>query len=324
METVFERDQAAAYTSSRISWRAIMAGATVSIGVWILLHVMGLAAGLTSIDPHSPGSLRAAGIGTGIWSAIASLLALFAGGVLAGRIAGPVDRLGGALHGAVLWGLTTIAGLFLVVWAAGMVVQGAARVGSSVVSAAGGMASLADSSDPMEALGLKSMDLLAPLNQKLQEQGKPALTPDQVQSAVKEAVKGSVRQGRFDREILMSALQRNTALTRADVQDLATQVEQSVDKVGSRLDAAQTGALQAAESTGKGLWWVFGALLLGLFAALGGAALGVSPTQRRPVEDVRKMEFTTPLGSGFPVQSHIRPNGVDSVAIAGPDSAPRF
>lgn len=295
MHTVFEQDQAAAYTSSRISWRAITAGAIVSVGLWILLHVMGLAAGLTSIDPNSPGSLRAAGIGTGIWSTVASLLALFAGGVLAGRIAGPVDRLGGALHGAVLWGLTTIAGLFLVIWAAGVVVQGAARVGSSVVSAAGNMAGLADSSDPMEALGLKSSDLLAPLNQKLQEQGKPAITPDQVQSAVKEAVKSGVRQGRFDREILMSALQRNTPLTHADLNDLATQVEQRVEKMGSRIDAAQTGALQAAESTGKGLWWVFGALLLSLFAALGGAALGVSPIQRRPVEDVHQMELATPL-----------------------------
>ena len=295
MHTVFEQDQAAAYTSSRISWRAITAGAIVSVGLWILLHVMGLAAGLTSIDPNSPGSLRAAGIGTGIWSTVASLLALFAGGVLAGRIAGPVDRLGGALHGAVFWGLTTIAGLFLVIWAAGVVVQGAARVGSSVVSAAGNMAGLADSSDPMEALGLKSSDLLAPLNQKLQEQGKPAITPDQVQSAVKEAVKSGVRQGRFDREILMSALQRNTPLTHADLNDLATQVEQRVEKMGSRIDAAQTGALQAAESTGKGLWWVFGALLLSLFAALGGAALGVSPTQRRPVEDVHQMELATPL-----------------------------
>lgn len=295
MDTVFERDQAAAYASSRVSWPAIFAGAILSVGLWILLHVLGLAAGLTSIDPTSPSSLRAAGIGTGVWSALATLIALFAGGVLAGRIAGPVDRVGGALHGAVLWGLTTIAGMFLVVSVAGALLQGAARLGGSVVSAAGGLASVADSNDPMEVLGLKSKDLLAPLNQKLQEQGKPTISAEQVQAAVKDAARSAVREGRFDREILMSALQRNTSLTRADVEDLAVQVDQGMGRFSAKLDAAQAGALQAAESTGKGLWWVFFALLLGFFAALGGAALGVSPMQRQVIKDVGELRHTSPL-----------------------------
>lgn len=305
MENVLERDEGAAYTSSRISWPAIFAGAILSVGLWILFHVVGLAAGLTAIDPDSPASLRAAGIGTGIWSVIATLIALCAGGVLTGRLAGPVDRVGGSLHGAVLWGLTTIGGVVLIVSAAGMLLQGATRVGGAVVSAAGGLGSLAESADPMATLGLNTKDLLAPLNQKLHEQGKPDVTPEQIQSSVQAAVKTAVQQGRFDRGVLMSALERNTALTRADVEDLSTQVEQRMSKISEGVDRAQTGALQAAESTGKGLWWVFGALLLGLFAAVGGAALGVSPMQRRVVESVHVREqhhLAAPLGP--PAHAH--------------------
>jgi hypothetical protein len=50
------------------------------------------------------------------------------------------------------------------------------------------------------------------------------------------------------------------------------------------VQAAQTGALRAAEASGKAFWGVFGALLLGLIAAVIGGALGVphlvSPRRR--------------------------------------------
>jgi hypothetical protein len=94
----------------RISWGAIFGGTLVALGVWLLLHTLGLAAGLTAIDPNNPRSLRGVGIGTGIWSIVAPLIALFVGGYVAARSAGVLERGLGALHGAVLWGLTTVAG----------------------------------------------------------------------------------------------------------------------------------------------------------------------------------------------------------------------
>lgn len=298
MDTVFDKEEAATGSSSPISWAAIFAGAILSVGLWILFHVIGLAAGLTSIDPHSPGSLRAAGIGTGIWSVIASIIALFIGGVAAGRIAGRIDRMGEALHGAVLWSLTTIAALALIVSTAGMLLQGAARVGGAVAGAAGGLSSWAESSDPIGALGLDAKDLLAPMNRQLHEQGKPAITPEQLQSAVQTAAKTAVRQGRFDRGLLKSALASNTALSNAEVEDLATQIEQRVRSFSER---AETTALQAAESTGKGLWWVFGTLLLGLIAAVGGAMLGDSLPQGRVIK--RELRREMPLGQPSHVHS---------------------
>lgn len=303
MDTVFQRDEAAGHISHRIRWGAIVAGAILAVGLWILFHVLGLAAGLTAIDPSSPGSLRAAGIGTGVWSVIASLLALFGGGVVAGRLAGPIDRLGGALHGAVLWALTTIAGVVLIVSVAGMLLNSAAHVGGAAVSAAGSLGNLAEGADPMRALGLDAKDLLAPVNQQLQAQGKPAVTPEQLQSAVQAAAKTALQQGRFDRGVLISALEHNTALTRADVEGLVTQVEQRMGAIGQHVERAETGALQAAESTGKGLWWVFGALLLGLITAVGGASLGAWPTKRRAVEHVREVHHEMPLGTPAPVHS---------------------
>ena len=50
---------------------------------------VGLAVGLSSLNPANPGSARGAGIFTGVWGLIAPLIALFAGGWVAG--AGPTS-----------------------------------------------------------------------------------------------------------------------------------------------------------------------------------------------------------------------------------------
>ena len=94
-----------------LRWGAVIAGGAVAIGLWILLQVLGTGVGLATVDPDDTGTLRGAGIGTGIWSVIAPLIALFSGGYLAARLSGTVQRGIGAVHGLVLWSLTIVLGL---------------------------------------------------------------------------------------------------------------------------------------------------------------------------------------------------------------------
>src|SRR5438477_10327762 len=77
-ETIVERRQ------PQMRWSAVFAGAVVSVGLWVLLQMLGTGIGLAVIDTNDPHSLRGIGIGTGIWSVIAPLLALFFGGMVAG------------------------------------------------------------------------------------------------------------------------------------------------------------------------------------------------------------------------------------------------
>src|SRR6185436_6166856 len=119
-----------------ISWGAVFAGLFVALGTAILLHSLGLAAGLTAINPDSPRSLRGVGIGTGIWTVIVPLIALFVGGLVTARMSGPIDRGIAAMHGAVLWGLTTVAGVVLVGTAIASAVGAGVRAGSATLGAA--------------------------------------------------------------------------------------------------------------------------------------------------------------------------------------------
>jgi hypothetical protein len=291
-------------TVSHVSWGAVFAGAFVGLGIWLLLHLLGMGIGMTAIDPQDTGSLREIGIGTGIWSLIAPLIGLFVGGLVAARVAGPMDRLVGAIHGAVLWALATMSALVLLAMFLGSVLGTVARAGGQVVSTAGGVVGDAASADVLGALGIRAEDLVAPVNQRLREEGKPTVTPEQVVAAAQDALRRSIREGRLDRELLVNSVARETNLSRADAQEIAAGIERRWDErsqaLGARAEVmgqeAQVGALRAAETTGKALLALFAALGLGLVAAIGGATVGVSRAQRRAAT------VATPPPLGRPIE----------------------
>lgn len=266
----------------RFSWGAVVAGAVISLGMWLLLHVLGLGAGMTAINPDDFGSLRGVGITTGIWSLIVPIIAMFLGGFAAAKVAGPITRLGGAIHGVALWSLATLASTMLLVSLVSTLIGGVARLGSQAMSSAGQALGAA----PAEALaqtGLTTDDLLAPVNERLQAAGKAPVTSEQLGAATRDALRTAVREGRLDREMLTASLAQNTALSPADAREIAGTLEQRYDQQATQLgqQAEQTGgaALQAAEDTGKGLLGLFFAMLLGLIAAVAGTTLGVTRAQ---------------------------------------------
>src|SRR3954469_23819351 len=255
-----------------LRWSAIIGGGVVTLGVWILLHTLGMAIGLTAVDPNNPGSVKGAGIGTGIWSVVVPLIALFTGGWVAARTAGPLTRTTGIIHGAVVWGLTTIAGVFIVTAVLGSAVRagfklGGAALSSDAVSSAG--------ANVAEALGLGTGDLLGPVNARLENRGLPPLTPQQLEQIGSDLRNTGLQEGHLDRQALAESLSRNTDLPPNVVVQLTNEL---ANDASARATAAkqqvQTGALKAADALGKAMWGVFLSLLLGLVSAVAGAILG--------------------------------------------------
>jgi hypothetical protein len=114
-----------------VSWSAIVAGGLVSLGVWFLLHTLGMGVGLIAVDPDYASSLRAVGIGTGIWSLVAPLIGLFVGGMVTARLSGSLTRLSAVIHGAVLWSIATIVSLMVMVALVGAVLDGVSLIASA-------------------------------------------------------------------------------------------------------------------------------------------------------------------------------------------------
>jgi hypothetical protein len=297
----------------RISWGAVFGGAFAALGLWLLLYAFGLAVGLSTVDPSHPGSIRGSGIFTGIWGGIAPLIALFVGGLVAGRLAGVFARGYGALHGLVMWGLVSVGGAYLVMVLVSSAISGAATVSKTVVQ--GGGEALWGVTGSLvggaESLGVDWDDALGPINRRLAAEGKPTVTADQMQEATKDAVQSSIRAGRFDRAVFEGAIARNTPLTLVDAKELSQRVESQFDELKTRvaqrargaIATARTGVLRAADTTGKAFWGVFGALLLGLLAAIVGGAIGVPNLYRheRPVRGPRTRTVEhTPRGPIIP------------------------
>jgi polyhydroxyalkanoate synthesis regulator phasin len=122
----------------RISWGAILAGVVIALVVQLVLGILGLGIGASTINPLSEAN-PVAGIGTGagIWFAVSLLLALFAGGYVAGRMAGIPRRQDGLLHGLLTWGLTILLTFYLLTTTVGSLIGGTARVLGQGLSAVG-------------------------------------------------------------------------------------------------------------------------------------------------------------------------------------------
>ena len=117
---------------SRISWGAIIAGALTALAVSLLLGLLGIGIGLSTIDPvKEVNPLDGLGTGSLIWLVISNLIALFAGGWVAGRFAGFPNKKDGGLHGFMAWALyATISFVYLTSTALGAI----SGVGSAISS----------------------------------------------------------------------------------------------------------------------------------------------------------------------------------------------
>lgn len=285
-----------------LSWGAIFGGAFAALGVWVLLYTFGLALGLSTIDRSEDlVSILTPGLGTGLWSLITPIVALFVGGLVASRTAGIVDRMVGTVHGVVLWGITTVLAVVLVGWGLSAVLNTAFRVGSTAVSLTGQAVAGAarGGQDVAQMVGINAQDLLGPVNERLQARGQPPITAEQLQAAVQDSINTALREGQLDRETLVGALARNTALTTEDVQETATVIEQRFNQARQQIgQGVERAAVGAANVAGKVFWFVFFSQLLSLVAAVLGASIGVTRRQRLAAARVAPTVPETPAPAG--------------------------
>lgn len=270
----------------RLSWPAVFAGSVLSLGIWLLLYLLGLGVGLTVIDPDNPGSLHGAGMTTGLWSLIVPIVALFVGALAAAKVGGAMTRTAAAIQGGVLWSLATIASMVALVSVMASLIGGAVRIGAS---AAAGVGDMAGSVVPRAVNHIRAEELLAPVNDRLQASGNPPISPEQMSAAFQLVMESAIRNGGVAREDLVRALTDSTALSSEQARAIADSLEQRLNRTANgSAEHTQTLALRAAESTGKGLIGMFFAMLLGLIAAVAGSLVGISRGQRAVAERVKE------------------------------------
>lgn len=252
----------------------------MSAALWIALHLLGLGLGMTAIDPDDAGSLRGMGLGVGVWSLIVPILGMFVGGLVVSRLAPTPNRVTRLIHGGLVWAGTTLVAALTLSLITASVARGVSATGSAAVHAASGAigGALSDGQgDGAMTSTLASSEMLQAVNERLRANGKPTITAEQVESSIREALGNAIQSGDLNRTILVRALARNSALTTADVEQIADTVSErwkSVRQQSKDLVArARHFSLSAAETTGVVLFTFALSLLLSLGSAIGGALL---------------------------------------------------
>lgn len=99
---------------SLISWGSVFAGLGFIMAMSWLLHLLGLAIGVSAADAADAVSISSGfGISAVIWIVISSMVVYFLGAMLTARLSGKHNTTTGMLHGVTLWGVTTTLMLML-------------------------------------------------------------------------------------------------------------------------------------------------------------------------------------------------------------------
>ena len=245
----------------RVSWGGVFAGVLVAMGVSMLLAALGLAIGVSAVNPGEtdPGTI---GVGAAVWGGLQLLLALFIGGMVATRVGAIIDRTTGFFEGVLVW----VVSLILMAYLAG---SGIASVASGAFSLLGG-ATQTFSAVVQGQGGAANIDVAGTVEQMAEQLRSPELV---------------------NRVASVTGLSVNEV--RSTLNDTATRVEasrnnptQAADEasrgIASLFDRARTSGALAAQAeeiqpeAASAAWLTFVGLLLSLVAAVSGAMLGRS------------------------------------------------
>ncbi|ARS34040.1 hypothetical protein CA264_00505 [Pontibacter actiniarum] len=178
----------------RISWGAVFGGLVVALVVQLTLSLLGLGIGIGSIDPtQEQNPMAGLGTGTLIWWIVSMLISLFAGGWVAGRLAGMPTGFDSILHGILTWSLFTLLSFYLLTTAIGRIVSGVGNVVGQTLSLAGqGVAAVAPQAadaiqSRVEGSGINLQSIKQEARQILQQTGKPELQPENIEQEARQA-----------------------------------------------------------------------------------------------------------------------------------------
>jgi len=282
---------------SAISWGPIIGGAFASIGVTLMLLLLGTGMGLTMVSPWSGESSSAAtvGVSAAIWLVVVQWISSALGGYLTGRLRTKwavvhTDEVffRDTAHGFLSWALATIfvAG-FLASSLASLAGAGASAAGSVAtgagVAAAAPAASAASTSDLSTGYFTDALLRPAEVNARAPEDN-AAATAEISRILMQSAANGSVSDN--DTAYIATLVAARTGLSEKDARNRVDTVFKEMEDAKVAAQAALDKARKSAATTA-----LVGtiSLLIGSFIASAAAALG--GRQRDEEEDLLRTPY---------------------------------
>jgi hypothetical protein len=282
----------------------------------MMLTLLGLAIGASSIDLRESQEMTGIPLGTGIWTGISMLISAFVGGYVAARLAGAYNRIDGFYHGATVWGVNWLVFAWLTTTALSFMIGGVfSTLGTALQSVSQGVGTAASKIVGNTNINLSIDDIRKQVESVLRATGKEELQPGQIKKDAA-AITDKSQSGQPLNQVTDSALselqQKLTALDRDAAINVmvnklgmtrpqAEQVTQStIGVIGPIKQTVQNAKEQSVDvantavtQIGSAAWWLFLLALLTLGASLGGGSFGIGEegmltVEEQSVRDVRR------------------------------------
>ncbi|MBV9748662.1 MAG: hypothetical protein JO157_07600 [Acetobacteraceae bacterium] len=281
---------------NRVSWGAIFAGIASALAIDLLLYILGVGVGASSLSVLNTAQNPSAGgfsIDASIWLVVSGIIASFVGGIVAGRLCGAGSRSTAAWHGFVTWAATTLAVAYLLATAAGGLLGGTfsalgatlSGFGKAAASSVSGAVSGAATGAAQNGAG----------GDALQAQVRRLVNPNDAQS-VESDITSYIRASANGNQQAASAAQDRAVNDLARVANVSqdeakTRIQQAAQQYQQTLDQAKQEAAKAAQAARSGVAqagiYGFVALVIGAIAGWIGGAAGAPRRERVLARDDR-------------------------------------
>ena len=284
-------ENAAFYGVKRVAWGAVLAGVVLGLAIEAAFGVLATGIGLSLIDSGAGITMPAfaAGSAAAAWWVASTLVAMFFGGWAAAYLASPSRRGDGALHGILVWAVSTVLMLYLFGSAFGALAAGAfgtlSRFATAITQTSpppvtASASTAPSSSDTIEQISQEARELIA--NAK---QAGAGSQPD-ISGAVANINELLLQWFRDDadsadaREALIGALTAQAGMSREEAELMLSDWLQRYAGTKAQVESqSREVADRAARSVARAAWVAFIAMLIGVaVAALGGALAARRPS----------------------------------------------
>jgi len=287
VSTISATDDVRTIMLNEISWGAVFAGAIIGLVVQLILNMVGIGVGLSTVDAVAGDSPSASSlsIGAGLWWVISGIVAAAIGGYLAGRLSGKPSHSTTAYHGLISWAVSMLVIVYILSTAASGLVGGALSGVTSVLGGAGkAIGSSVQTAVQTAAPTLNNMDdPMSRIEGQIRSASggqDPAALRDAAASAMKAALSGDPagQAAASDKAVEALAKAQGIPADQAKAQVLQYQ-QQYRDAVAKTKEQARQAADATAKAVSRGALFGALALVLGALAAFfAGQAGAVTPT----------------------------------------------
>jgi len=242
----------------RVSWASIWAGVLVAAGLMLLLAALGVAVGVTSVDPGDTDAGKF-GAGAAAWAATSLLLSLFIGGLVSTLSGAIYDRTTGLVEGVLVWVVSVLLFGWLATTGISMVAGGAFKLVTGVGAAAGMAAGVVG-----QRVDVSSGDV----DQIVQRLNDPK-TAQQI-SAATGIPQPEVQQTLSDTARKVDAAKENPGQAAAEARNGVARLYDEARSSGRLEQKAE----EIRPAVARTAWGTFGSLVLSLVASVLGAFVG--------------------------------------------------